>query len=1485
MVKSGAKFPQCDSGGGLMVIVWQESRRIEGERIEISFSLMVRDRENRWNERRGIVKPVSYVGDEVSLFSLIVDEKGNIFLAISTAGNTVTVYLSEDRGNNFKEVHRFVSEVTIVSPKLFLREDGGLILFVAGESSTSEGGSILSIFYSRTTDEGRWSSLNQLVKELEMRLNFLPYYTSHRGRDYVVFQVLESGVRANYQLYLKMSYDGGVTWSAAKRITDFTEYRAGVETSPDQFDNQRPQIKGINGKLSLVWERRLARENSQIYYAELNLQGELIGEPERVTQGVRSCSFPRLILYRDRVYVLWFDNREGSEHIFIATKDGIFWEDRDLSRIPGISTFGIPIIHQDNLYVVWENRIGNTTRLVFLAPDHSVESPSVIPVNFRIGSRNSNDRYRLRWTSPQDSSGIAGFSYSWDRDKSGSPPERLMVLQDNREIEFSVDEDGWWYFHLAAQDYAGNWSETTTVSFFRDTTPPPPVTIVEPEKDEEGYLLSNTFTISWEPLEGDEIGGYSYSLQYLGSLERDINMERVSLRPPPERIITTSEEASFYNRDNGYWGFTVRAIDVVGNAGEPAGVSFKLNKYVPVTYITHVGSTRDALGRITLEIRGRGFTEGGVIQEVILDREGQKPYDYTFPLELELYTVESDRIIRGPEIEDIEEGTYRVGLIHPERGLYFTKPILKLESSGTVKFGDFRTVEATGLKPIGRRGISLSINTVMLWVIIVFLSLTLLFSIQRVAQLVEESRSLRMEIDLLIRGEDIYIEKRRERIITMKKKGMGLRIKFTLFITILVIAVVLMVSIPLTFYMLDTQRKNLAKGLRNQTEVLLESLVSSARTYLPGKNTLELGLIPNQRTAMKDALYVTITGEGANDPQHFDYIWATDDPDISEKIDGETLQIGLSRIEDELSEEISKLREKINLQARESVTALTEELDRLGARARELALSDEPGAEEELSRYQEEIANLEKVVNQRLSEIAAVVGSVPRFNPEDLDPNTTRYVFYKPIVYRTIGEDRYFRGVVRLGVTTERILNEIEESRRNLLLIIGAIALISIALGVVGALIFASIMIIPINRLLKGVEIIRDTEDKENLKDHIINVKTRDELSTLAETVNQMTTGLVKAAIASKELTVGKEVQKMYIPLEKDTAGNKLTTGKETTENVEFFGYYEGAKGVSGDYFDFKKLDEKHYAIIKCDVAGKGVPAALIMIEVATIFLDYFREWSLKKDGIQLEKLVYRMNDLLEERGFKGRFAALIVVLINIETGTCYLCNAGDNLVHIFDSEKSKMIQKELPEAPAAGVFPSMLVQMQSGFQQVTFKLKKDDCMLLFTDGIEEAKRIFRDENFNHIVCREPGLKEGELHITHPVGSGDEELGITRIYEIVDAVFNRTMFSLFKFHNPIPGEKLTFNFTNCEGTIEEVVLAMVAVEKVFRLYRDPTAGVDNRVMVDRKIDEFLKKHFEQYRVYFNHPIEHGENGQYVYYSHLKEDEQYDDLTILGIRKL
>ncbi len=225
--------------------------------------------------------------------------------------------------------------------------------------------------------------------------------------------------------------------------------------------------------------------------------------------------------------------------------------------------------------------------------------------------------------------------------------------------------------------------------------------------------------------------------------------------------------------------------------------------------------------------------------------------------------------------------------------------------------------------------------------------------------------------------------------------------------------------------------------------------------------------------------------------------------------------------------------------------------------------------------------------------------------------------------------------------------------------------------------------------------------------------------------------------------------------------------------------------------------------------------------------------------------------------------------LYNAATGKMILCNAGDNQLHVYKRARGRMVQMSMPETPAAGVFPSSMAP--NGFPEISITLEHGDLALFFTDGVEEAKRSFRGPNYQAITDEE--------------GVGDEELSLTRIHDIVAAVQVGGRYTLERVYSPDPDEVLTFDFSDCEPTASNTTLALMAVEKVFRLYRDPSAGRDQRVAVDKKIDDFLKAHFEEYNLFFsNARPESDASSLYNEYTHLVEDEQYDDLTMLAIRR-
>ena len=148
---------------------------------------------------------------EVITFSFVVDENGVITLAVSNNDNSVSIMKSENAGTDFKEIYRSPAFLLRTSPRLSQREDGGLILFVTQESARTEFGS-LGIYYSVSDNGTNWTEYKALAPEPSLNGNFLPSHTSYRGREYVAFQAFNVGAASTFQLYLKYSTDGGLSW-------------------------------------------------------------------------------------------------------------------------------------------------------------------------------------------------------------------------------------------------------------------------------------------------------------------------------------------------------------------------------------------------------------------------------------------------------------------------------------------------------------------------------------------------------------------------------------------------------------------------------------------------------------------------------------------------------------------------------------------------------------------------------------------------------------------------------------------------------------------------------------------------------------------------------------------------------------------------------------------------------------------------------------------------------------------------------------------------------------------------------------------------------------------------------------------------------------------------------------------------------------------------------------------------------------------------
>ena len=165
------------------------------------------------------------------------------------------------------------------------------------------------------------------------------------------------------------------------------------------------------------------------------------------------------------------------------------------------------------------------------------------------------------------------------------------------------------------------------------------------------------------------------------------------------------------------------------------------------------------------------------------------------------------------------------------------------------------------------------------------------------------------------------------------------------------------------------------------------------------------------------------------------------------------------------------------------------------------------------------------------------------------------------------------------------------------------------------------------------------------------------------------------------------------------------------------------------------------------------------------------------------------------------------------------MCNAGDNLVHIFDSKTKKMKLLKLSSSPTAGIFTSELVAMKGGFIVEKTVLNHQDILFLYTDGIEESTRKIREADYsvrqNKVEIKRMNPKTQKEETEIKLEDAKEEFGYERIVDIIESVYNKKKYILYKTDNPNKLEKLEFDFTKCQGTVSEAVLALASLEKVF----------------------------------------------------------------------
>jgi len=180
--------------------------------------------------------------------------------------------------------------------------------------------------------------------------------------------------------------------------------------------------------------------------------------------------------------------------------------------------------------------------------------------------------------------------------------------------------------------------------------------------------------------------------------------------------------------------------------------------------------------------------------------------------------------------------------------------------------------------------------------------------------------------------------------------------------------------------------------------------------------------------------------------------------------------------------------------------------------------------------------------------------------------------------------------------------------------------------------------------------------------------------------------------------------------------------------------FTRSANDVGGDLVDILRLDGARHAITVADLAGKGLPAALLMAKLqATIR-------ALAPDASSLPDLARRVNRTLCRDGIPGSFATMVYLELAAGSPGIRLVNAG----HMPPIVLRGQTFEELPRgALALGVTPEV------AYTQHDVEIARGDTLIVYTDGVTEAMDrngdFFGDERLRALLPTFAGLSAAEM--------------------------------------------------------------------------------------------------------------------------------------------
>lgn len=308
-------------------------------------------------------------------------------------------------------------------------------------------------------------------------------------------------------------------------------------------------------------------------------------------------------------------------------------------------------------------------------------------------------------------------------------------------------------------------------------------------------------------------------------------------------------------------------------------------------------------------------------------------------------------------------------------------------------------------------------------------------------------------------------------------------------------------------------------------------------------------------------------------------------------------------------------------------------------------------------------------------------------------------------------------GKVEVLISVESIRN----SRDDLSSSLTEISIIVCIGGAFAALLLATFLTRPVRALMRDLRQVSMGDLK-----HQSRVNSSDEFGSLARIFNRMTMNLQTAQSAK----LAQKAMEHELSLATTIQAGLLPSQLPRIPGLDLAAFYDSAKEVGGDYYDFLQVDENRVGIVVADVSGKGVPGSLVMSMTRSMLHMAARENQSPRDTI------IEVNNCLAPDMNPGMFVTLVYLVLDIRTREVRLVRAGHNAPLLYSSRLGQVVDLH-PKGIAIGLDREGPL-FSSQLEPQKFALHSGDVLVLYTDGIVEGKdrhgNDFGDERLHQLV-------------------------------------------------------------------------------------------------------------------------------------------------------